>query len=369
MHTTELWVERSNLRHTKIVERQLAPLAEGEVLVKIDKFGLTANNVSYAVSGDMIGYWKYYPAEGEWGKVPVWGFGDVIESRCAEIPVGERIWGFLPMATHAVLQPGKVNARQFTDMAAHRQPLPGLYNDFMRTKDDPAAVKQAEDARCVLFPLFATSYVIYDYFVANQFFGAKQVVIASASSKTGFGLAWLVHHDKAAAQQVVGLTSPSNVDFVKGLKVCDQVETYDTISAIDASKPTIFVDMSGSGAEVSAVHQRVGDNVIESCIVGATHWEEDRTRGDLPGAKPTFFFAPAHIGRRNKEWGPGVLIGKAMMAGAQITTAIQGQFGIERTDGPQAVARLFVDLVNNKVSPSRGLLLSMQGGAAETTCA
>jgi len=366
MNTTELWVERGNLRNTKVVERQLAPLAEGEVLVRIDKFGLTANNVSYAVSGDMIGYWKYYPAEGDWGKVPVWGFGDVIESRCAEIPVGERIWGFFPMGTHIVLQPGKVNARQFTDMAAHRQPLPGLYNDFMRTKDDPAPVKQAEDARCVLFPLFATSYVLFDYFVANQFFGAKQVVIASASSKTGFGLAWLVHHDTAAAQHVVGLTSPSNVDFVKTLKVCDQVETYDRISAIDASKPTIFVDMSGSGAVVSAVHQRVGDNVIESCIVGATHWEEDRNRGELPGAKPTFFFAPAHIGRRNKEWGPGVLIGKAMMAGAQITSSIQGQFAITRTDGPEAVARLFVDLVNNKVPPSRGLLLSMQGGAQGT---
>jgi mannose-6-phosphate isomerase class I len=107
MHTTELWVERGNLRNTRIMERQLAPLGDGEVLVRIDKFGLTANNVSYAVSGDMIGYWKYYPAEGEWGKVPVWAFGDVIESRSAEIPVGERIWGFFPMATHVVLQPGE----------------------------------------------------------------------------------------------------------------------------------------------------------------------------------------------------------------------------------------------------------------------
>lgn len=363
MHTTELWVERANLRHTKIVERQLAPLTEGEVLVKIDKFGLTANNVSYAVSGDMIGYWKYYPAEGDWGKVPVWGFGDVVESRSAEIPVGERIWGFFPMASHAVLQPGKVNARQFTDIAAHRQPLPGLYNDFMRTKDDPPAVRQAEDARCVLFPLFATSYVLYDYFVANGFFGAKQVVIASASSKTGFGLAWLVHHDREAGQHVVGLTSSSNVAFVKSLKACDQVESYETIKAIDPSKPTIFVDMSGSGAIVTAVHQHLGNNVIESCTVGATHWEGERSRGELPGARPTFFFAPAHIGRRNKEWGPGVLIGKAMMAGAQITASIAGQFAIERTDGSAAVEKAFGALVNNQVPPSRGLLLSMHGGA------
>ena len=360
MKSTELWVERAKLRQTKIVERQLAPLQDGEIVVKIDKFGLTANNVSYAVSGDFIGYWKYYPAEGEGGKVPVWGFGDVIESRCSEIPVGERMWGFFPMATHAVLKPGKVLPHQFTDVSEHRKPLPGLYNDFMRTNNDPAPMKQMEDARCVLFPLFATSYVLYDYLVANDFFGATQVVVGSVSSKTGFGLAHLIHPDKTKPKHVVGLTSPSNVKFVEGLKVCDQIVTYDAIRSIDASKPTAFIDMAGSGAVITAVHQHIGDNVKESCIVGATHWEADRNRGDLPGAKPAFFFAPAHIGKRNKEWGPGVLIGKAMTAGAKITATIAGQFEISKVRGPAAVEKTFVELVNNQVSPSKGLLLSMQ---------
>jgi hypothetical protein len=70
---TELWVDRTDIRTTKIVNSTIADLTDGEVLVTIDKFGLTANNVSYAVSGDFIGYWKYYPAEDNWGKVPVWG--------------------------------------------------------------------------------------------------------------------------------------------------------------------------------------------------------------------------------------------------------------------------------------------------------
>ena len=63
MHAKELWVERANLRHTKVIDRQPAPLQDGEVLVKIDKFGLTANNVSYAFSGDFFGYGEYYPAD------------------------------------------------------------------------------------------------------------------------------------------------------------------------------------------------------------------------------------------------------------------------------------------------------------------
>ena len=359
IETTELWVQRADLRKTKIVTRQLDALSDGEVMVAIDKFGLTANNVSYAISGDFIGYWKYFPAEGEWGKVPVWGFGNVIESKCPDVPVGERIWGFFPMGTHIVLKPGKITDGQFTDFAEHRRPLPGLYNDYMRTRNEPAFMKDMEDARCVLFPLFATSYVIYDYLVAHDFFGAEQVVIGSASSKTGFGLAHLVHHDKTAGKRVVGLTSPKNVAFVRDLDVCDEVLTYDGIASLDPSRPTAFVDMAGSGAVITTVHNHFGDNLKESCIVGATHWEADRKRGDLPGAKPAFFFAPGHIAKRNADWGPGVLIGKAMAASAKIAASISGQFRMTHSCGPTAVEQAFGALVNNEVSPDQGLMLSM----------
>ena len=72
---TELWTNRADLRNTKIVTRTAPELAEGEILMKIEKFGLTANNVSYAITGDSIGYWGYFPADETWGKVPAWGFG------------------------------------------------------------------------------------------------------------------------------------------------------------------------------------------------------------------------------------------------------------------------------------------------------
>ena len=84
---TELWVDRKQYRNTRIVSAEVPTPREGEVLVAIDRFGLTSNNVSYAVSGDMIGYWGSYPAEGNWGKVPVWGCANVVQSNCAEVPV------------------------------------------------------------------------------------------------------------------------------------------------------------------------------------------------------------------------------------------------------------------------------------------
>jgi len=98
----EIWVDRENFRKTKIVELAEPTLSDGEVLVSVDKFGLTANNVSYAVSGKSIGYWGYYPAKDNWGKVPVWAMADIVESKCEGVVAGERIWGFFPMASHVV---------------------------------------------------------------------------------------------------------------------------------------------------------------------------------------------------------------------------------------------------------------------------
>ena len=53
----------------------MPPLSDGEVLARIDRFALTANNVTYGVMGERIGYWKFFPVEAEEdGIIPVWGF-------------------------------------------------------------------------------------------------------------------------------------------------------------------------------------------------------------------------------------------------------------------------------------------------------
>lgn len=360
MQVKEFWVNRSNLRETKIVEHEAAPLAEGEVCLAIDKFGLTANNVSYAISGDMIGYWKYFPAEGPWGKVPAWGFADVVESRCSDLPVGDRIWGFFPMATHLTMLPGKVTAGNFMDFSPHRAKLPRLYNQYHRSGADPAPLRAMEDERCLFFPLFATSYIVYDYLVDNDFFGVDQVVVASVSSKTGFGLAHLIHHDPKVRQKVVGLTSPANMDFVKKLAICDEVVTYDAIKTLDPNKRTAFVDMAGSSDIVRRIHEHFGENIKESCLVGATHWEVDRKSGPLPGARPTFFFAPSRFAKRDQDWGPGVVLMKAFGASAKIAMSVKDQIDVVHIRGAEAVADTFISLINNQVPPNRGLMLSMR---------
>lgn len=359
--STELWVDRKDFRETRIVQREMPPLGEGQVRVAIDMFGLTANNVSYAVVGESIGYWGFYPAQDNWGKVPVWGCGNVVESSCADVRAGERLWGFFPMASHVDLVPGKIREDQFIDTAEHRQALPPLYNGYRRTGAEPEFLRKMEVERCLLFPLFITSFVLYDRLVDNAFFGAAQVVIGSVSSKTGFGLAQMLHDDADVAQSVIGVTSPSNVDFVRRLDCCDQVVIYGEENGIDASLPTAYVDMSGDVKLTRALHRHCGDKLVESCIVGATHWEEGGDPGELPGARPEFFFAPAQIAKREKDWGPGVAMARAGEASALVAAKVKDEMVVEWTRDAESLRALWLKLLDNEVSARRGQMVSLAG--------
>ncbi len=359
MTVTSLLVNRATFDQTKIVERDAPALAEGEVLIKTGEFALTANNITYAFAGDMIGYWKFFPQAGdEWGVVPVWGFGEVIESRRAELPVGDRFWGFLPMASHVVMKPVKVRDHGFVDGAEHRQGLPVIYNDYQRTHNDAPALAAIPDERSLLFPLLITSYLIADYLEDNALFGAEQVIISSASSKTGFGTAHYVGQLANRPKRIIGLTSAANVAFTTSLGLYDEVITYDQLDALDAAVPTAYVDMSGNGDVQSRLHHHFGEQMKASVSVGATHWEAPRNRGVLPGAQPSMFFAPSQIVKRNADWGPGVLLGKAQAANIAFAATLSDLVTVTHANGAEAIKTNYEAMVSGSTPPAQGVILA-----------
>lgn len=355
--TTRLIVNRRDISEARLVERDPAPLAEGEVRVRLGQFALTANNISYALTGEQIGYWKFFPdSEPGWGVVPVWGFATVTETRCDEVPVGTGIWGFLPMASDLVMQPARVTPNGFTDDAAHRRELPYVYNLYARTNDDPPALAAIPDLRSLLFPLFTTSYVIDDYIADNAGFGADQVIIGSASSKTAFGLA---HYLKSrGAQRVIGLTSPGNIGFVEALGYYDRVLAYDAVDTLDAAVPSVFVDMSGNGAVVAAIHHHFAEQLKASIGVGATHWEAPRNAAPLPGPRPAFFFAPAQIAKRDTEWGRGEMMRRATAANIAFCGTLGDRMTIVHATGGEAIAAAYRAMVAGETPPDRGIVLA-----------
>lgn len=356
---TELHVNRKDLNDTQIVERPLPALEEGEALLEVERFGITANNVTYGIVGEQIGYWQFFPTADApaTGIIPVWGFGKVIASKSDDLTEGEELYGYFPMGTHMVIRPKRKGPNVF-DTSAHRAQLPPAYNAYRLTSEEPEAVRTMKDSRAVLFPLFATSYIIGDWLEDNDYFGAEQVVVTSASSKTSFGTG-LVLGRMNAGKHRVGLTSPGKTGFVESLGAYDQVLSYDDITAIDASKPTALIDMSGNAKVITAVHNHLGDNVKTSAIVGATHWDQPRQSEPLPGARPTMFFAPGQIQKRDQEKGAGALMAEALEAWGAMTDGLGGNLNFEHHAGPAASLSIWLDTVKGEVDPSRGITASL----------
>lgn len=362
--TTALLVRHDQLATTRLANAAAAALAEGQVRVRVDCFALTANNITYAAMGDMLNYWKFYPSgEAGWGIVPVWGFGSVVESRHADVAVGERLYGYWPMSDQAVLTPAKISPAGFSDAAAHRADLHPVYNQYLRSSADAFYQADTEDLQALLRPLFITSWLIDDFLADQQFFGARHMLLSSASSKTAYGTAFQLA--QRGGLDVVGLTSPGNVAFCESLGCYDRVLAYDAIDQLDATVPSVYIDFAGSVALRQQVHQQV-DALAYSCSVGASHVQDLGGASGLPGPRPVMFFAPAQVKKRISEWGPQGLNERLVHAWNRFTSQVQSGeqlwLQVQQHSGPEATQRLYLDLLAGNSQPRTGHMATMQPG-------
>ncbi len=349
-------VARSDLRRTEFRDAPPPPLADGEVRLAIESFALTANNITYAVFGEAMRYWDFFPAPEGFGRVPVWGHARVEASANPDIAVGQRFYGYWPMSTHLTVQ-AKAGKGGFTDVAPHRQSLAAVYNQYQAVVGDDGL----EAHRALLQPLFVTSFLIDDFLDENGLFGAKSVALSSASSKTAIGLAFLLKQRGAA--KVVGLTSPRNVGFVEGLGYYDQVVTYENLPTAPVERPVVFVDFAGDAAVRRAVHETFDKDLAFSSAVGGTHWEaakntSGRADGDVPGVKPVFFFAPDRIAKRRQDWAPGEFETRYGAAWGPFVADAARWLKVERSEGQDAMQSAFVAQVEGRTGPDVGVILA-----------
>lgn len=364
---TRFIVQRADLRPAGWHDHPDTPLAEGEVRLRVDMFALTANNITYAAFGDAMNYWQFYPTgDPATGCIPVWGFGSVTESRCVGVADGERFYGYFPTADEVVLQPTSVHPGGFTDGAAHRGDLPPIYNQYVRCSADPAYRADREAQQALLRPLFATSFLIDDFLAGSDFFGARTVILSSASSKTAYGTAFCLARRRGSplgAVSIVGLTSPGNVAFTRSLGCYDDVFTYAEVATSVHLGPSVYVDFSGDGSIRAAVHHRLGDLLQYDCAVGATHWDALGGTPELPGPAPVLFFAPAQAGKRMAEWGADGFqhrLGTAWDAFMDpVTRARDPWLTVVRGKGPRAIENCYTDLLDGRVPAREGHVLSV----------
>jgi hypothetical protein len=361
--TIDFEVRRDDLRQTRVSRHPPAALADDAVRVRVDRFAFTANNVTYGVVGEQIGYWGFFPAEPGWGRIPVWGFGDVSESRHPDVEVGVRVFGYFPMSTEIVMQPGDAHPEGFVDHAPHRRGLPPVYSRYVATSADPLWQADREDHLMLFRPLFMTAFLIDDFLAERDLFGAEAVVIASASSKTAIGLAHCLSAGARAPGGVVGLTSPGHRRFVESLGCYDRMVTYDAIPHLPSDRPAVLVDMAGNDGVRRAVHAHLGDALRHSCLVGVTHWEAGAPSSEpLPGPQPEFFFAPTRIEERTRDWGPLGLQHRVAEAWTGFLDFTDGWLRVVHGVGPADVERVYRDTLEGRVEPREGHVLSLATG-------
>lgn len=350
-------VNQKALDEFRVADVPKRALEDGEIRVAIDFFSFTANNMTYAAAGDMLGYWQFFPASGDdgFGIIPVWGFADVIESRTEGVDVGERFYGYFPPANELVMQPVNVEKRTLFDGAAHRQSLPPLYNRYMRV---PAGGdSQMERYQALLGPLYNTGYCLWDQLHENSYYQAEQILVLSASSKTSIGMA-LALADDEASPKTIGITSPGNAEFVRSLGYYDEVATYDAIESI-AQVPTAVVDMAGNASTAAALTAHLGDGLQRYISVGLTHWDQADTSLGGDDERKEWFFAPTYMLERAKAMAPGEFPRLAQNFVVQAATKSASWLQLQEVTGVSALSERYADICAGRMNPAEGLICKL----------
>ena len=351
-------VQKADISKFRLSEEPLPELTEGEVLVKVDSFALTANNITYGIVGEKIGYWKFFPAADDWGVIPVWGFANVVESRHPDLPVGERLYGYFPMGSHLLMRPGGIKPVRMFDSMPHRQGLPLVYNAYSRTSGEPAYDASMDDERMLLYPLYATSYCLYDAMRGAAYHGASQIAVPSASSKTAIGLAYALRLD-SDGPSLVGVTSSGNRAMVEALGLYDEVFTYDDMSSMDASQPTLIIDMSGNGSVLSDLHEMLGDNMRFTSNVGLTHYDANSMGSHFIRERSAMFFAPEHIRKRVEELGPGEFERRTFGFWQDAADKSRDWLKLQHVAGAAGLEDVYRQVLEGRAAPNEGIIVTL----------
>lgn len=351
-----LEVRTDDLRELRATAQAVPEVVPGQVLLRIERFALSANNVTYARLGQTMGYWQFYPSEPGWGVVPVWGIARAERSMTPVVPDGTRISGLFPMASHVALQPGRADSGGFTEDSPHRRSLPKLYNVYRRvpSRADSPLGSAANDLALVLRPSFWLSFLLADFLGSQDHFGAEVVVLSSASSKAALGTSRLL----SGQLRTIGLTSAARSTAVAQTGAYAQVATYDDVADLPGGT-AVYLDFAGRPDVTAAVHERYAPFLRYSVSAGFTQGLGAPAAGRLPGPEPELFFVPDYIRARAGEVGMPVLGERFEAALAEFAGWCGDWLAVTHVAGAADVARAYWAVLDGDAASAVALVCSM----------
>ncbi|MFA5964356.1 MAG: DUF2855 family protein [Sphingomonas sp.] len=362
-------IDRDDITQATIVAAPEAALPEGAIEVAVELFAMTANNVTYAALGKPMGlfgpdggYWDFFADRDMPGRLPVWGFGTVTRSMVDGFSVGERLYGYWPMASHVTLFPGRINPGGFVDTLPRRAGLPAVYNRYQRLSALGDYRAEDHDLWPVFRPLYMTGWLIADQLDEAGDYGAEQVLVTAASSKTAMGFAH-AFRQRSVRPALVAITSPASVAFLEASGLYDRIVTYDAIATLDGNVPTALIDIAGNPGVTRAVHETFGDRLALSLVVGKAHWDAAASGGPLPGPRQSGFFAPGRIEKRSKDWGGDGLNGRMASGWSAFIADVPSLTAIDRRAGAAGALAAWHEAVAGSADPRASVIVDLTAAA------
>lgn len=350
-----LYTDRADFSKSELCHLPTPRPASGEALLQVEGLAMTANTMTYAVTGEALGYWKFFPAQDPFGLIPTWGLARVVQSRCDNLREGHRWFGLLPLTTSLVVRPEKRGEGAFIDAAPHRQALPTNYNLYKRTDMDPFFFKGREEECALLRPVVLLSHLLVEDLATRSVGADDEVLVTSASSKAALAAAYLAR--KAGIGRWRGLTSSSNAAFVKSIGVYDEVQVYDEIEASHGS-PKVLLDISGNTVTRKRIDARWGP-IAYSCIVGATHWDAAQ-EAFSQRSSASVFFAPDVMKAAISAEGRAAFEAKFLKAWRSVLDWTPQWLSLDRRFGASGLLAAYRDLLHGKTSPDQGIFVGLE---------
>ena len=360
IHATQLEIQKDALMNVRQVETTIhLDDNPNAVLLEVEQFGFSANNITYALLGDRFGYWGFFPGSPGYGITPVWGFATVVGSNTESIKVGEKVYGYLPMATHLLIHADNITAQGFSDSHPQRRSISPVYDQYLRCEQDPSYSSDLETWILTFRPLFTTSYVLAYALADKSPADNCRVFMTSASSKTAFGTAQIL---KALmpSLHIVGLTSNKQVDFVEQTQCYDEVVAYEKMSAEKIDDQDWILDFAGDQNRISQWRNGHPNADAHTLLIGATDVQAQISRSS--NSVGHVFFAPDEVRRFNKAWGPQEFQQRYATHWKSFVTHFSGILGEQQHIGSQAMVKQYQQFLGGVINPKDMHVMRWQKG-------
>ena len=274
-----------------------------------------------------------------------------------DIAVGGRYFGFYPMATDVVIDAAP-HGSAFRDVGPHRAEHAATYTDFRDVTTDVMFRPEQADEYLLLWGVFMTSFLVDDYLADNDFLGATQTLVTSASSKTSICLAQcLAERD---GHRCIGLTSRAQPRLRRGPR---PLRRGDHLRRGRPTRPIECVDVGRHGRE------RFGPRCDPHALRRRTEVVTHRRRHPLAGSggngghaartDTRVLLRPGTISEARRRVGADELDARIARSFHQLLDTTDEWLTVERRSGAEGVTSVYRSLLEGRAEPAIGYVVSM----------